>query len=172
MAAIDDYNKFLASKPAAEREYRTLEFYHSDFVTPLRFLADFGDGIFTLESTAPRNPSTVQLFTGLSMAINEPSENKDGLQALTASIGATGAELQDKLDLITPANAFEAVECIYRKYYSEDLTDPVLVLYLSITSVEFNGYTKNTIVAEDQDLASKSAGELYTLDRFPGLRNI
>jgi len=172
MAALDDYIKFLAQKPAAEREYRTLEFYHSDFSTPLRFVADFEDIDLTLESTAPRNASTSQTFTALAMDIQEPSEGLEGTQILSCSIGATNDLLQDKMDLMTAGNAFEAIECIYRKYYSGDSSVPILVMYLSVTRVDFDGYTKNNIVAEDQDLASKSAGELYTLIRFPGLEGI
>jgi len=172
MAAIDDHIKFLANKPPHEREYRTLEFYHVDFPSPLRFVKDFTDIDFTLESTAPRDPSTLQSFAALSMSIVEPAENLDGVQILTCSIGATNDFLQDQLNLITPANVFEPVEVIYRKYYSGNLTEPVKVLYLSMTSVEMQGYTKNSIIAEDQDIASKSSGELYTLDRFPTIRNL
>lgn len=172
MAAIDDYEKFLASKPPAEREFRTLEFFHVDFSSPLRFVQDFVGASFLLESAAPRDPLTIQAFDALSMQIREPAEGMEGTQILSCSIGATNDNLQNAIDLITPANALEPVECIYRKYYSGNLLGPVLVLNLSVTSVEFDGYTKNNIIAEDQDLASKSSGEIYTLSRFPTLRNL
>lgn len=172
MAAIDDYEIFLASKPSEQREFRTLEYFHPDFITPLRLVQDFVDQSFLLELTAPIDPFTVQEFIAIPMDVQEPSEDLEGTQILRASIGATNDLLQDKINLITPSNVFIPVQCNYRKYYSGNLTGPVLALYLSVTSIEFDGYSKNVIIAEDQDFASKSSGELYTTERFPGLRNI
>lgn len=172
MAAIDEYKKFLASKPEAQREFRTVEFFHPDFTSVLRFVQDFKDISLTLESDAPRSPSASVLFTAISMSLVEPAENLEGVQILTIGLGATNDELQDAIDQITVANRFEPIECIYRKYYSGDLSEPVLVLNLSVSSVNFEGYTKNNITAEDMDLANKSSGEFYTLSRFPTLEGI
>ena len=172
MAAIDEYKKFLASKPEAQREYRTVEFYHPDFASALRFVKDFKDRDLTLESTAPRNPGATVTFTAISMDVVEPAENQDGVQILSINVGATNDELQNQVDLITVANRFTPVECIYRKFYSGDLSEPVLVLNLSVSNIDFEGYTRNNITAEDMDLANKSSGELYTLSRFPLLDGI
>ena len=172
MASIDEYRKFLASKPEAQREFRTLEFFHPDFTGTIRFVKDFIDRSFTLESTAPRNPGTSVLFTGISMSVTEPSESQEGVQILAIGIGATNDEIENQIKLITPVNSFTPIECIYRKYYSGDLSEPVLILNLSVSSVDFDGYTKNNIVAEDMDLANKSSGEFYTILRFPTLAGI
>lgn len=172
MAAIDEYKKFLASKPEAQREYRTLEFFHVDDGIARRFVKDFNDISLTLESDAPRNPSTSVLFTAISMDVTEPSENQEGDQLLALSIGATNDEIQNVLDTITPENRFQPIECIYRKYYSGDLSEPVLVLRLSVSDVSFDGYTRNNITAEDIDLVNKSSGEIYTIERFPTLGGI
>lgn len=172
MAAIDDYIKFLTVKPAAQREIRTLEFFHPEFSSVQRFVRDFIDQTLTLESDAPRNAGQSVLFTAISMDVVEPAESQEGLQVLSVSLGATNDEIQDQVNQITPSGIFTPIECIYRKYYSGNLSEPVLVLNLSVSSLGFEGYTKNNIIAEDQDLASKSSGELYTLDRFPTLRNI
>ena len=172
MTVQDEYNRFLASKPEAQREFRTLEFFHPDFSGVQRFLKDFKDKSFTLESTAPRNAGASVLFSAISMEIIEPTENEEGVQILTVSLGATNDELQDQIELITVANRFEPIECIYRKYYSGDLSEPVLTLNLSVSSVNFEGYARNNITAEDMDLENKSSGEFYTLSRFPTLRNV
>lgn len=172
MASLDEWKKFLASKPETQREYRTVEFFHPDFTGVQRFVKDFQNISLTLESDAPRNPSTAVLFTALAMDLTEPSENQEAVQLLSVSLGATGGEMQDQLNLITVANKFTPVECIYRKYYSGDLSSPVLVLNLSISEVSFEGYSRNNITAEDQDFASKPSGEFYTLSRFPTLRNL
>jgi len=172
MTALDQWEIFIASKPEEQREFRTLEFFHPDFASIQRFVQDFVSAQLTLESTAPRNASTTVTFNPLSMVITEPTENQDGVQLLTVSLGATNDELQNQIDLITPANAFKPVECIYRKFYSGNTSEPVLVLNLSISTVDFEGYTKNNITAEDSDLANKSSGEFYTLSRFPTLSDI
>jgi len=168
----DDFNIFLASKPAEAIEFKTLEFFHSDFSGPLRFVLDFVDQTFTLESTAPRDASTAVLFTALAMEITDPAENQEAVQILQVSIGATNDELQTELNKIQPTNVFEPIECIYRKFYSSDLNEPVFVRNLSVSNVNLEGYNKNLITAEDIDLAIKPSGELYTLSRFPTLRDL
>lgn len=170
--SLTDYQRFLSSAPEAEREYRTIEIFHPDFSAPVRLVQDFVDQSFTLEASAPRNPSTVQLFTAISMRIEEPGESGDIDQVLTVSLGAIGNEVQDAIDQIDPMNSLTPIEVIYRKYHSSDLTEPVLVLYQSAANVQFKGYSGVSFTAEDSDLTTKLAGELYTLERFPTLRGI
>lgn len=172
MAAINAYKKFVNSMPEAEREYRTIEVYHPDFASVLRFVRDFVDISLTLESTAPRNPSTSVLFTAIAMEINEPGENGQIEQVLGVNLGAVGNEVNDQLDQITESGALTPVELIYRKYYSGDLTEPVLVLTLSVADISFKGYSDVSFTGEDVDFAIKRAGEIYTVERFPGLKDL
>lgn len=170
MASLDEYKKFVNSAPEAQREYRTIELYHPDFSQVLRFVKDFVDINLTLESTAPRNASTSVTFTALNMELNEPGENGQIEQVLSVNLGAIGNEVNDQLDQITESGSLTPVELIYRKYYSGDLTTPVLVLSLAVADVSFSGYSDVSFTGEDVDFAIKRAGELYTIERFPGLR--
>ena len=172
MAAPDEYEKFVNSMPEGQREYRTLELAHSDFSSTLRFVQDFENIDLTLESTAPRDPSTSVTFTALSMQVNEPGENGQIEQVLGVSLGAVGNEVNEQLDQITESGALEPVELIYRKYYSGDLSEPVLFLYLSVADISFKGYADVSFTGEDVDFAIKRAGELYTVERFPGLKDL
>jgi len=172
VASLDEYKKFVASAPQAEREYRTIELYHPDFDQTLRFVKDFKDINLTLESTAPRNPSTSVTFTAISMNINEPIESGEVEQILSVDMGAVGNEVNDQLAQITETGSLIPIELIYRKFYSGDLTEPVLVLSLSVANVSFNGYESVSVNCEDVNFATKRAGELYTIERFPTLRNI
>jgi hypothetical protein len=172
MASIDEYKKFIASAPQAQREFRTIEIYHPDFDELLRFVQDFTDNSFTLESTAPRNPSESVLFTALAANIIEPAEEGGIDSILTVDLGAVGNEVNNQIDQITPDGSLIAIEVIYRKYYSGDLTTPVLVLNLSASEIGFDGYTSVGFTAEDTNITTKRAGELYTLERFPTLANI
>lgn len=166
------YKKFLAAAPAAQREYRTIELYHQDMATPRRYLIDYVDNSFTLESDAPRNASQSVLFTAISMKIVEPNENKDGESVLTVNLGAVGNEVQGALDEITESGRLSPIECIYRKYYSGDLSSPVLVLNLSVSKFKFEAYKAVSFIAEDIDLSNKPSGEIYTLERFPMLKGV
>ena len=170
MASEDEYKKFVNSMPEAQREYRTIELSHPDFSGVLRFVKDFINVDLTLESTAPRDASTPQTFTAISMDLNEPGENGQVEQVLTVTLGAVGNEVNTELANITESGALIPVELIYRKYYSGDLSTPVLVLSLSVAAVSFKGYDNVAFTGEDVDFAIKRAGELYTIERFPGLR--
>jgi len=169
MASLDEYKKFTASMPEAQREFRTVELFHPDF-SLLRFVQDFQDISLTLESTAPRNPSTSVLFTAISMNIIEPGENGQIEQVLSLNLGAVGNEVNDELQKITENGSLTPIELIYRKYYSGDLSEPVLVLNMSVADVSFKSYEAVTLTGEDSNFAIKRAGELYLIERFPGLR--
>ncbi len=173
MASIDDYKRFISSMPQAQREFRTIEIFHPDFSELLRFVEDFTDQTFTLESTAPRNPGASVLFTGIAAKILEPSESGGGVdQTLTVNLGAVGNEVNDQIEQLTPDGSLTPIQVIYRKYYSGNLTEPVLVLSLSASEINFEGYTQVSFIAEDSNVTTKRAGEIYTLERFPTLGGI
>lgn len=171
MASIDEYKKFVSSMPEAQREFRTVELFHPDF-SILRFVQDFKDVNLTLESTAPRNPSTSVTFKAISMSLNEPGENGQIEQILSVNMGAVGNEVNDKLQQITESGSLIPIELIYRKYYSGDLSEPVLILNMSVADVSFKSYEAVSFTGEDSNFAIKRAGELYTIERFPSLRLI
>lgn len=166
------YKKFLASAPTAQREFRTIEVYHPSFIKTYRFVKDFEDQTFKLESTAPRNASQNILFEALSIEIQEPRESQDGDQLLTVNLGSIGNEVEQALQTITGEDYLIPIEIIYRKYYSGDLENPIIVLTLTASNFVFQGYTIVSFTGEDTDLANKQSGELYTLERFPSLRNL
>lgn len=157
--------------PEAQREFRTIELFHPDF-SLLRFAQDFKDVNLTLEPTAPRNPSVSVTFKAISMNVDEPGENGQIEQILSVSLGAVGNEVNDKIQQITETGSLTPIELIYRKYYSGDLTEPVLILTMSVADVSFKSYENVTFTGEDSNFAIKRAGELYLIERFVGLRNI
>ncbi len=173
MASADDYKKFISSMPQAQREIRTVEIYHPDFSTLLRFVKDFENQSLKLEASAPRNPGATVAFTAIAMEILEPAESGGGVdQTLSVSLGAVGNEVNDQIEQITPDGSLIPIEVIYRKYYSGNLTEPVLVLTLSASEINFEGYTQVGFIAEDSNITTKRAGEIYTLERFPTLKGV
>ena len=168
----DAYEKFLASAPTAQREFRTIELYHPSFSQIYRFVKDFEDQTLTLESTAPRNPNADVLFTAISMEINEPSETQDTEQTLRINLGAIGGEVETAISQIVGEDYLTPIDLVYRKYYSGDLSTPVVVLILNVSNVNFEGYEIVNFTGEDIDFANKQSGELYTLERFVALEGI
>ena len=172
MVDLTAYARFLASAPQAQREFRTLEIFHPDFVELLRFVQDNVDRDLPIEAGAPRDASTTQTFTAIAMKIKEPTENDEATPQLKIMLGAVGDEVNDQINQITGDGFLTPIQVIYRKYYSGDLSDPVLVYELSAGNLEFKGYTEVNFSAEDADFARKRSGELYTLERFPTLRGV
>lgn len=169
MSVWEDY---LIQVPTSKREFRTIEIFHPDFDAPLRFVQDFVDQDLLLEADAPRNAGEVVTFTALSMKIKEPGETPNSSPLLTVNLGAVGNEVQDQIDKITDAGLFETIEIIYRRYYEDDATGPVLIFNLSAATLNFESYSGVGFTATDIDFASRPAGEVYTIERFPGLAGL
>lgn len=164
--------QYLVQAPTDKREFRTIEIYHPDFSSVLRFVQDFEDQTLLLEADAPRNPSTNVLFTAINLDIQEPGEKSNTGPVLVVNLGAVGNEVQDQLDNITDNGLLTPVEVIYRRYYEGDITGPVLVFKLSAANLKFQSYEGVAFTASDIDFANRKAGELYTLERFPMLANL
>lgn len=161
----EDYKRFLVGGTDGEREFRTIELSHSRFTKTYYFVKDYENQILPVNGILTE-------FTALSMEIAEPSENVDAEEVLSVQFGAIGSYINEEIDRINKNGFFEPVKLIYRKYYSEALNEPVLTLDLSVSAINFNAYTEVTITAEDTDFTNKASGELYTLQRFRGLRGI
>ena len=172
MAINPAYARFLVNAPQAERQYKTIEFYHPDFPQLLRFVEDNVDRVLPIESDAPRDPGTDQTFTAISMKIKEPTINDEANPVLRIRLGAVADEVNDQIGFISGDGYLTPIEVIYRKYYSGDLTEPVTVFKLFASELSFASYTDVSFSAEDSIFTRKRSGELYTLERFPGLRGL
>lgn len=167
------WKQYLVQVPTNVREFRTIEIFHPDFSSVLRFVQDYEDQTLLLESTAPRNPDENVVFTGFNIIIQEPGERPNSGPVLTVNLGAVGNEVQDQIDLITDAGLLIPIDVIYRRYYEGEATGlPVLVYELSASNLKFESYKGVAFTAEDIDFENKPAGEIYTLDRFVGLQGI
>lgn len=170
MPDVSDYNVFLASAPEAVTERRTIEIYHPQFSQLYRFVNDRVGHEFTLESDAPRNPGETVYFEPSGMLVTEPNE-KELDQQLTVTFGAFSAYVENEIANITGDGVFTPIQLIYRKYYTAGDDEPVLILNVSVASVQFDNYNQFAFAGQDSDFANKNNGEIYTLDRFPTLRD-
>jgi hypothetical protein len=169
MAENEGYSRFLASAPPDQREIRTFEIYHPAMTQLFRFAQGYVQESLPLEDDAPRNPGEVVDFKAIAAQITEPAESSRGEPILTIALGAVGSEVNEQVSLIKGEDTQTPVQLIYRKYYTGDLSAPVLVYRLSLSSISFESYTQINFTAEDYDFSNKTSGEIYTLERFPGL---
>lgn len=171
MASLAAWERFVVNAPESQREYRTIEISHPQLDQVYRFVSNYKDLQATLESDAPRNPSELVTFRGVTLAITEPAERHDSEQALVVDFGNVDGTIHNILDQISGSGFFTQVDIVYRKYYSGDLTQPaVSPLYLFASKVSFEGPTTVSFTAEDTDLSQKRSGIIYTVEDFPGLR--
>lgn len=166
----EKYLKFLVNEPESQIEWRTLEIYTDVDDSLFRFVASKTSKEFTLESSAPRNPSETVEFSPATMEITQPSERQDGEQILQVVFGDSDGVIQNLIEDIVTNGQFSEVQIVYRKYYSEDVSEPASPpLYLYASSVSFEGYAQGSLTAEDALLNSRKVGTYYTTDLFPGL---
>lgn len=171
MATRDEWQRFVANAPEAQREYRTLEVWHGQLDRVYRFVSNYTPVEFTLEDDAPRDRGKLVPFDASTLQIVEPAERQDAEQALQVDFGNVDGTIHSILDQISGPGYFEAVQIIYRKYYSGDLSQPAVPsLRLFASGMSFSGPTTVSFTAEDVDLSQKRAGSLYTSEAFPGLR--
>jgi len=158
------------------REYRTIEIYHPDFANVLRFIQDYENQNLTLENSAPRNAGQSVTFTAIRpLEIKEPNEEINRSPTLSISLGAVGNEVQDQIDSITDNGFLAPIQVIYRKYYlANDGTKKLALtpLYLSASELKFESYNGVAFTARDIDFANRASGEIYTLSRFIGLKDV
>ncbi len=170
MPDISDYKVFLASAPEAVTERRTIEIYHPQFSQMYRFVNDRVRHEFLLEPNAPRDPGLTVVFEPSGMLVTEPNE-KELDQQLTVTFGAFSAYVDDEIKNISGDGYFTPIQLIYRKYYTAGDDEPVLILDVSVASVQFDNYNQFALAGQDSDFANKNNGEIYTLERFPTLRD-
>lgn len=170
MATLEAWKRFVSHEPQGQIEYRTIEVWHPDFDQAYRFVNEYTNQSFIIESGAPRNAGETVVFDAANLNIVEPAERNDGEQVLSIRMGDVDDRLNGIIDSITGVGFLSVVEVIYRKYYSGDLSAPVTApLYFQASSLAFDGAGKVTFTAEDSNLSKKRPGALYLLENFPGL---
>lgn len=166
-----EWKRFVANAPEAQIEYRTIEIWHWQLDQVYRYVDAYNDMELIIEDGAPRDENKTVTFTASSLQIVEPAEREDSEQALAVSFGNVDGTIHRIVDQISGAGFFGEVDVVYRKYYSGDISQPATPpLYLFASELSFNDPTVVTFTAEDTDLTQKRAGENYTIEQFPGLR--
>lgn len=151
-----------------KRYYKTAEIYHPTLGVQ-RYVANRIDPKnFTLESTAPRNASESVAFTGATLEYFPPEQNEDTVSA-EIQLGRVGRTVKQQLKSITGFSRLQVGEIILREYIEGEESAPVysLLLYISTITMTQDGVV---ILAEQDNPAGRGSAQIYTGERFPGLR--
>lgn len=170
MTLTAELENFYKYSPETVHTIKTVEVYHPD-IGVHRYCEPYSDQQLTLESTAPRNASQVVTFTAVTLEISEPTEGSNKTSAYTASFAMAGtliSEIMDQVDdYLTP------IEFIYRKYVSTDLTEPGQpAAYSYVSAVAFDGESNVTVTAAIDNGSVRRTGAIYTLEKYPSLKNL
>lgn len=158
--------RFFSTKER-KRIYDTLEIYHPSGVL-LRYVTGRIDPLsVTLEASAPRNASESVEYIGGAFKFQRPEQQESVVQA-DIQLGRVGKQVKQILKSITGAARAEVGEIVYRQYIAGELTAPVFVLRLYITSITMNA-DGVAIRAEQDNPSDRRVAELYLPERFPGL---
>jgi len=120
--------------------------------------------------TAKDENGVTKTFQPCGFQFSLPPSTEEGFQSLNIAIDNIGRRVSNFVE--TAQSQPVPVQVIYRPYLSDDLTQPQmvppLVLYLKnvkITALQVQG------TASFMDIVNKKfPSELYTRERFPGLR--
>lgn len=158
-----------AAAPANVVIYHTMELWHSAFTSPIRVVRDYIDLVATLESTAPRNPSTAVTFVAFNFDFTRPEVSPSGVPQVTITLDNVDRSIVANIE--AALGTTELVTLIYREFISTDLSAPQNnpPLAMTIMSVKADVF-KVTATAGFPDLVNKRfPTKEYDSETFVGL---
>lgn len=163
---MSNYSAFFLNTPSSVVQLELLEISHPSFTKVYRIVRNAINGV-----TVTLEDSSVHTFDYYPLQITPTTASDDLDQALKIDLGDLGQVLPTELDAVAAAANFKVKPtCKYRAYRSDDLTAPLLgPLSFVISEISFTkqGASFN---AGAPKLNISSTGEIYSMDRFPGLR--
>lgn len=163
---MTEETSFYFGGPTSAAEIQTLEISHPSFSRVWRVQGKYRTGLWARDENGAQ-----QWFDYVPLALR-PMEDRGNLDfGLTVSFGDLGDILPDEIERARAAGTMHikpAVVC--RAYRSDDLSGP-MVGPVSLESRKINRRKDGAqFDATAPELNVSKTGELYTLDRFPGLR--
>ncbi len=158
-----------ASAPANVIIYHTMELYHPSFSAPIRVVRDYVDLTATLESTAPRNPSTAVTFIAFNFDFQKPDVSPGGVPQITITMDNVDRSIVANVELAMGST--QLISVIYREFISTDLSSPQNnpPITLTITSITADMF-KITATAGFPNLLNKRFPTIeYSAEVYTGL---
>ena len=164
-------NQYYNQKPRDIIYYVTLELFHPSFVDPLRFVHDYTEKTFTLESSAPRDAGLPVVFSPLNFSAPPPDQDDTTSVNIKIDLGRVGSEVKEQLKKIQGFGFYTPVDVIYRRFLSDDTSAPVKVykLFANQPTIKANNVS---FTASDDNPSKQNVARLYQFDAFPGLESV
>jgi hypothetical protein len=163
----DPYIEFFLNAKSELIQFECIEVSHPDFSQVYRFVRNNTDGLtVTLETSE----EVTFDYVPIKISQNEMVDDLD--YGFKLELGDVGEILPLELDLVAAAGSFLVKpELKYRTYRSDNLESVMFgPIILEVTELAFN---KTGVVFEARapQLNVTTTGELYTIGRFPGLKD-
>lgn len=157
------FKEALATAPSDVAVLDTIEISHPDSPEVYYLAANTEDLDLTLETAA------VETFSAAAFRLSLPETSDGAIQNMTLSLDNTDRRIIDFINIVKESTT--PVECRYRPYLSNDLTQPQMdpPLLLHITDITI-GLLEIVATATFLNLTNmKFPSELYTRARFPSI---
>ncbi len=163
---MSDLAEFFLNSPSRVILFETVQISHPSFSKIYRIVRNARFGI-----TATIEGASIVTFDYYPMKIETTGSNGTLDQSFRFTVGDLGSLIHDEIDRVAAAETFSTKPVVvYRAYRSDDLTLPIYgPIMLEITNMPIN-HEGFTFEAKPYQANANSTGEIYTLDRFPGLR--
>lgn len=145
----------------------TIEIYPDSLSTPARLVLDYEDFTATLESDAPKNPSTEVTFQKCFFEISLP-ESSDRLPQLQLKIDNVSQIIGKYIEEAIESQ--EVIPVIYREFIESDYApEPHYILRnMNLKTISVgNSIVGNLYFSDYSNRAFPN--DYYTAERFPGL---
>lgn len=163
----DAYVEFFLNAKAELIQFECVEISHPNFSKVYRFVRNHTDGLtVTLETAA------VVTFDYVPIKISQNEMVDDLDYGFKLELGDVGELLPLELDRIAANDGFMVKPTLkYRTHRSDDLATVMFgPINLEVTELAFNK-TGVVFEAKAPELNTNKTGEIYTISRFPTLRD-
>jgi hypothetical protein len=164
---MTSFSEFFLNTTADIVMLETVELSHPSLSKTYRLVRNKSDGL-----TATLETSSTVTFDYMPMTISRGGVSQNIDQSIDVTFGDLGEILPQELDLIADDDDFSTKpSLIYRVYRSDDLSEPIEIISLSVENISFS-IEGALISAKSKLLNINSTGEIYSMDRFPMLRGL
>ncbi len=166
----DALKEAYASAPTDEIVYDTIEINHRSFDEPI-YVVNSDEGIYAwIEASDPTNPNTEVFFTPTGFALKGPELTPDSTPQLRIDLDNVSSLIVQMVE--STMNDAYPISIVWRVYLESDKSVPQINPPIRMQAIDIEAdVLKVNIKAVFTDIYNvKFPNEVYTVERFPGLR--
>jgi hypothetical protein len=160
------YSQFFLGSKRSVAQIECLEISHPNFSTTYRVVRNYSGGISVYHENGQQ-----YAYIYYPLKIQRQSMSNDLDSSIQVTLGDLGDIISSEWDRVVAADNTSVKPTVnFRVYRSDDLSAPIFgpIVY-EIPAFAFTN-TNSTFTAQAPRLNINTTGEIYSLDRFPGLR--